>query len=326
MNDRAIAILDNYELQILRTWKGRGSILCETNQGIKILKEYNGSKNKIAFLKQLLDKTRENGFSEIEGIQLNKEGEPFCEDTDRTVYIVKDYFEGRECNIKEETECIAAVKTLAKLHLAMTLPEMKEDIYLYQLPIVHEFDKRNKELRKVRKYLKEKGQKTEFELYLQQNYDFFFDRALETAEELNQYPVQKWMQQLKENGTFCHGDYQYHNILFHGEQVNIINFEKNAIDDPIRDLYLFVRKLMEKNNWDIQLGKTLIEEYSKERSISVEELIQLVYRFKYPEKFWKIVNFYYNNTKSWIPLRNKEKLEKILYQEKAKDEFIESIT
>lgn len=326
MNDRAVSILDNYELQILRTWKGRGAILCETNQGIKILKEYHGIKEKLYFLKKLLDSTRDNQFSNIEGIVLNKEGEPFFTDTDHTTYIVKDYFEGRECNIREESECETAVKTLARLHRSMTLPEQAQDSNVVALPLVHEFEKRNKELRRVRKYLKEKGQKTEFELYLQHNFDYFFEKALETAEELNTYPVMKWLQQLKENGTFCHGDYQYHNILFHGETVNIFNLEKSTLDDSVRDLYLFARKLLEKNNWDIELGKRLLDEYNKERTITIEEQIQLIYRFRYPEKFWKIVNFYYNNTKSWIPLRNKEKLEKILYQEKAKDEFIDNLT
>lgn len=326
MSDRAIAILENYELQIFRTWKGRGAILCETDQGTKIVKEFYGSKERLYFNKNLLNRIRENEFRAVEDIVLTKEGEPYFEDTDRTIYVVKDYFEGRECNIKEETECITTLKKLAALHYAMTLPDMAEKVALNELPLVYEFEKRNKELRRVRRYLKEKGQKTEFELFLQKNYDFFYNKALETAEDLKQYPVSKWMQQLKEDGTFCHGDYQHHNILFFKEEANIINFEKSALDSPVRDLYLFTRKLMEKNGWDVALGSKMIYEYNKERPISLEEKIQLIYRFRYPEKFWKIVNFYYNNTKSFIPFRNKEKLEKILDQEKAKNEFIERIT
>ena len=326
MNDRAVTILDNYDLQIIRTWKGRSAILCETDQGIKIVKEYNGSKERLYFQKRFLDRISEKNSTVVEKILLNKEGEPFCEDIDRTVYIVKDYFDGRECSMKDEGECLTAVRTLAGLHLDMTLPELAEEISFNRFPLVYEFEKRNKELRKVRRYLKGKGQKTEFERYLQKNYDFFYEKALETADELNQYPIQKWMRELKEDGTFCHGDYQYHNVLFHGEQVSIINFEKAALEDPVRDLYLFTRKLMEKNNWDIRMGLAMLNEYDRIRSISVGEHIQLIYRFRYPEKFWKIVNFYYNNTKAFIPLRNKEKLEKVLLQENAKDEFIENIT
>lgn len=325
MKDRAVSILDNYEFQILRTWKGRGAILCETNQGIKILKEYNGAKDKIRMQYNILLKVKENGYTNIEEIILNKEGEPFCVDMDSVTYIVKNYFEGRECNIKDEKECFTAVRKLALLHNAMTLPEIAAEMTLTELPIVYEFDKRNKELRKVRRYLKEKSQKTDFELFLLKNYDFFYNRAIETTEELKKYPLDKWMHQLLKSGTFSHGDYQYHNILFHGDTVNIVNFEKYALDDPIRDLYLFTRKLLEKNGWDIELGKELINEYSKERELTIEDRIQFIYRFLYPEKFWKIVNYYYNSTKSWIPLRNREKLEKIINQEEVKDLFVETV-
>ena len=41
---------------------------------------------------------------------------------------------------------------------------------------------------------------------------------------------------------------------------------------------------------------------------SNNNLTELYYRLAYPEKFWKIVNFYYNSRKVWIPEKNSEKL------------------
>lgn len=43
------------------------------------------------------------------------------------------------------------------------------------------------------------------------------------------------------------------------------------------------------------------------------------------EKFWKIVNFYYNNGKAWIPGRNREKLENLLKQEAEKKNFMNNV-
>lgn len=326
MNDRAVNILDNYELQILRTWKGRGAILCETDQGIRILKEYTGSKEKLILEQILLQRIRENGFSHIEEILSDKEGKPYYSDDERTTYFVKSYFEGRECNIKDQQECRIAVRTLANLHRAMICPDLAAQMNLNCLPIQYEFEKRNKELHRVRKFLKEKSQKTEFELFLQKNYDYFYEKAIQTTEELSKYPLQKWLEDLHEEGSFCHGDFQYHNLLFSGDgTVSVINFEKATLDSPVRDLYLFMRKLLEKNSWNSTLGAELLEEYEKERMLTVNDRIQLLYRFLYPEKFWKIVNFYYNSTKSWIPLRYKEKLEKIIEQEDNREYFIEQV-
>ena len=38
----------------------------------------------------------------------------------------------------------------------------------------------------------------------------------------------------------------------------------------------------------------------------------------------KLVNFYYNSGKAWIPGRNLEKLEKLLAQEEEKVKFLEN--
>ena len=43
ISDRTAAILEQYDIRVLRLLKGRGAVLCETQEGIKILKEYKGS-------------------------------------------------------------------------------------------------------------------------------------------------------------------------------------------------------------------------------------------------------------------------------------------
>jgi len=125
--------------------------------------------------------------------------------------------------------------------------------------------------------------------------------------------------------AFCHGDYQYHNILQGMNGWFVVNFEKCLCDDPVRDLYLLLRKLLEKSNWSVALGEELLAAYEKERSISAKSWIDLYYRLAYPEKFWKIVNFYYNSGKAWIPGKNQEKLERVIAQEKEKQRFLDEI-
>ena len=68
----------------------------------------------------------------------------------------------------------------------------------------------------------------------------------------------------------------------------------------------------------------MLTAYGEERPLSEGDYDQLYYRLRYPEKFWKIVNFYYNSGKAWIPDRNMEKLEKLLAQEPEKNKFLEN--
>lgn len=42
----------------------------------------------------------------------------------------------------------------------------------------------------------------------------------------------------------------------------------------------------------------------------------------YPEKFWKIINYYYNSNKAWYSEKNEDKLKQFQKQEKNRWDFI----
>ena len=43
MNDRAVELLEQYDIEVLRIRKGRDAIICDTEKGCLILKEYTGN-------------------------------------------------------------------------------------------------------------------------------------------------------------------------------------------------------------------------------------------------------------------------------------------
>lgn len=321
MNDRAVGLLDQYDIEVQRTRKGRGAILCDTDQGCLILKEYMGNAQRVAFQGKLLEQIREDGKVGVERILADKEGNLLVKDNDGVSYVLKTWYEGRECNIYDRAECVEAVKLLAGLHNSMEKVACDT-----QLPVSSpekEYEKHNRELKKVRRFLREKGQKSWFEISLQQAFDGFLEQALDITEQWQQYSHLSKDQ--PECSSLCHGDYQYHNIIKSDGTWYIINFEKILRDNPIRDLYLLLRKLLEKSNWSIPMGTELIAAYEEVRPISAYSRIDLYYRLAYPEKFWKIVNFYYNSRKAWIPERNMEKLNKLLEQEALKQDFLDNV-
>lgn len=322
MNDRAVSVLENYDFEVIRTQKSRNSILCETDKGWVILKEYRGPLSRLELMDQLLQETAQNGFAAIEQIVKNKEGELYCKDQEQTVFIVKTWKNGRECSLKDGQECRMAMMMLAALHKAMCLPVLARQSGLRAVSLFSEYEKRNRELRKVRKFLREKGQKTVFEIFLQQNFDAFYEEALQVTEDVKAYGPFLDTGECDAEGTFCHGDYQHHNLVC-ADGGMILNFEKFSLDCQMRDLYLFLRKLLEKTNWSVPLARGLLDVYAREKELSASDMLQLYYRFAYPEKFWKITNFYFNSQKSWIPGKNMEKLEKILAQKGAKKAFLE---
>lgn len=325
VNDRAVSLLEQYDIEVIRTKKGRGAILCECTEGLFVMKEFTGSKEKAEILDRLLSQIQKADGVMVETILRNREGELLTTDQDGISYIVKTWFEGRECNVKNHVECEKAVRTLAHLHDAMTFsePEMLKGLPVFSLKA--EYERHNRELKRVRRFLKEKSQKSEFEIFLNQNFDYFLNQGRQILEDWNSYAYLEKEEDIRRQATLCHGDFQYHNIIVTDGDMSVINFEKYILDQPVRDLYLFMRKILEKSNWAQEVGERLLNAYDKVRPLSAADRITLYYRFAYPEKFWKIVNFYYNSGKAWIPGKNMEKLEKVLQQEQEKQKFLEQV-
>ena len=124
-----------------------------------------------------------------------------------------------------------------------------------------------------------------------------------------------------EEGQICHGEYIHHNLLVAGGHMTVINFEKFSVNVQMNDLYLFMRKVLEKQNYDARLGRKMLKTYSEVRPLREEEREYLGIRLLYPEKFWKLANYYYNTNKAWIPGKHMEKLEKFLAQREKRVSF-----
>lgn len=322
MNDRAVSVLDNYEFNVLRTYKGRGAIICETERGLKVLREYRGTEDRIARIDEVLRKVRESSGFLLDVYEKNKEGSYICRDREQNCYIVKDYFEGRECVPEDIEDVSKAFAHMAKLHNAMKVPLLTENMPSEEGGLLHEIEKHNAELKRGKKFLRKRSHRSEMENFLLVNYDFFLDKALALEEELRKEDFSDFDRKNMEEGIFCHGDFQYHNIVFTLTGPAVMNFEKMQWGSGIKDFALFFRKVMEKNGWDLQWAKICAESYCKERIFYPEEKKLLLYRLSYPEKFRKIVNFYMNSKKTLVQEKSMDKLRTIIEQEALREKCI----
>ncbi len=325
MNDRVIALLENYDITVLRSWKGRGAIIFETSEGVKQIREYARPKSKLPLLAGLLNQVSEAGICSVDQYIKTKEGEYFVCDKDEITYIVKDYHDGRECDIHSKEDLVKGVTLLAKLHRVMKLPADKmpeTEFKMTPFPLSEEVAKHNRELIKAFRYLSDKGQRSEFELYLLHHFKPFLEQAKETKRLVEQEDFSSLYEESIREGAFIHGEYQYHNILYGEKDAAVVNFEKAVPDTCVKDVYYYLRKAMEKNGWDEGIFVSILEGYDKEKTLTPLEKRQIYLRLLYPEKFWKIVNFYFNSAKSWIPIKNMEKLSTLIRQEEIKQSLL----
>ena len=320
MNDRAVAVLEQYDLNVNSTRKARGAIIAETDKGIVSLWEYTGKTERLLLCKAVCDRMEESGFCGIDNLIPNKEEGLFVTDTDGKNYVVKKYVEGRECDVTDGRESRYIIGEIAKLHRIMEFGEIQG-----AEPSIRDFSKREAELNRVRSFIRKQSKKGEFELSFLKEYSYFENLAKEAADLLDESCLARLSNMVKERGMYCHGECNQHNILISGKKIAATHFEKCCMDIQIRDLYLFLRKILEKNNWSVSLGLSILAEYEKNKPLNMDEKRYLYARLLYPERYWKIANAYLNKRKSLPPRRQLEKLDALMVIEAERIEFLRNL-
>ena len=352
MDDKIEEILAQYPVQIESRKRIRGAILLETREGQYLLREYNGSASRLEREERIKESLMSHGYRKVDKALANKQGELLTRDGSGNIWLMKRWFAGRECDLKDAKQVCRAMSHLAMLHLWMS--EQQEDIRTQQTENAEEltssgretdlggeelqaaevtaftpidfFGRRNRELKRVHTYIRKKRRKNEMELALLDAFAHYYEQGceaeqLETAEHNYDY----LQREAAEQGKLMHGSYNYHNLLFQGREVVTSNFENAKVGIQIMDLYGFLRKTMEKNGWKPDLGRRMIASYEEKRPLSEEERHLLYTLLLYPEKYWKQCNFYYNGKKSWMSSKSYEKLLRIRGQEEGRIQFLEMI-
>lgn len=151
MKDYGISVLTQYQMEVFGTHKVRGAILCDTDKGLLLLKETRMEESRICALAKIYEQLNADGFECVDTPLLNKEDVYVSKAEDGTGYILKKWFQGRECDVRRENELIAGAENLARIHLCMRLAgEENGSAGREENPVIKEYARHNRELRKVR--------------------------------------------------------------------------------------------------------------------------------------------------------------------------------
>ncbi len=323
ISDRYEEVLKQYELQVNGVRKGRGAWICETDQGMKSLREYQGTIKRLEFEDQVISRLKEETGLAADQYIRNQEGRLLTTAEDGTGFILKDWYGDRECSLKDGKEVCQAVGAIALLHKSLReIPFQEEWAMGSTLPslAVQDMERHNRELKRARTYIRGKRKKSDFELCVMQSFQPFFEQAEEAAEGISGL----W-ESGKEPRFLCHGDLDHHHVLIGDSYVAVVEYNRLHMGLQMEDLYRFIRKAMEKHNWSLALGMDMLEAYEAVLPLKEKERRCLYYLFLYPEKYWKQINYYFNANKAWIPARNMDKIVSLQEQEKVRKEFLQKL-
>lgn len=329
MDEKALEVLEQYDLKVRRTWKGRGVYFCDTSEGLYLLKEHRGSEEKLEKIGLLLASLEEIDFFKTDLPVRSREGNFLVKDSEETSYLLKEWHEGRECDPRSELDVCRSMEGLAIFHTAAKelweFSDSLEKTKYEGTDLETEMEKRTRELKKVQSFIRKKQKKNAFEdCYLE-----VIPKFLTEAERITEKMCESGYEELRKEailrGCICHGDYMQHNVLFDRSKMIMTNFEHAHLDLQCTDVALFLRKIMEKQGWRITSGEKFLRSYEIVRPLEEREKKILGLILAYPEKLWKLANHYYHTSKVWICAKDLEKLKTFAAQQKEREKFVKRV-
>lgn len=327
MREYELEVLERYDVEVKSTRKIRGAFFCDTNEGTMLLKETTVSQKRAPLLYLVLSRLETEEHMKVDTPVFTRDGELVSAARDGTRYMMKKWYTGRECDIKRESEILEAARALAILHIKMQRLEEKEiftgtGIGQRRSPL-EELGRHNRELKKVRSFIRNRVGKNEFEYLFLESFEKMFGLAQRVVTRMEDSGCLRLYEKSAAECTLAHGNYNYHNVLMCRDGAAVTNFEHMYVDIRVHDLYYFLRKAMEKHHWKQKLGAEIIEAYESVRPLEECEREYIGLYLAYPEKFWKTASSYYHSNKAWLPEKNVEKLRLAVRQAEEKYEFLE---
>lgn len=317
-------VLEQYSLTIKQMYKFGGALYLETEQGFFMLRQRPVKEGRAVFEEKIKALIVENGFENVDKAVKNNEEKYVTEGNYGETYILRKWYKGDECELTDSTSVLKAVEALGRIHRTMWGLEVEEKVPYVAQTVAEKFSRRTGEMRRIITYLRKQKQKNEFEAWMEKQLPVYVEQAYKADAYLNKEYDSSLLKDAITGGGLFHGGFTGHNVIM-DDEVAIVNFDKSKIGPKVHDLYHFMRKCGEKNCWDISLMDKIMDGYYRENLLDDREVNVLRAQLLYPEKFWKIVNMYYNGKKSWIPGKVEEKLTSVCGMQDKKEEFLRSI-
>ena len=119
LDDRYDEVLEKYDFSVSKMSRARGAMVLWTDKGIKLLCETHASAGRLVWENKVKNHLKENGFERIDTFVINMDQTISTLSRNGVRYLVKDWFNGRECDLCNLSEVRLAASNLARLHISL---------------------------------------------------------------------------------------------------------------------------------------------------------------------------------------------------------------
>ncbi len=290
---------EGYGLRFFGGNRIRTGYLCKTDKEIVEIRKVNIEKNHILFEHELKQHLIKKGFCHISTFLITKENLPYYV-LDKDCYVAERPLETQPLDEEEKQTFIIGAKTLSKLHKSAKGLQSKQGYFSGEKRL-EKYEKRRIELLKIKKRIEKQSSYTPLDLLIKQNFEYYIEKIEQAKELFHQAQYCDIMQKATIEKTVCHNAFKGENIQQDTNGVIFVTgFGKCSYDSTVVDLALYLRRLLKKQQCDIQTAEKMLCAYEQEMPLSKQDKILLLALLSYPEKFLSLCNEYYNKRRVCI--------------------------
>lgn len=326
MKDFSASLLEPFGLRAKRVTRAYGAFICDTNQGIVLVKQTEETEEVLRFAHGAKEHLAQHGFAGTDRYLLSLEGKIWAEQGGER-YTVRRWLRAEEADLTKAECGVQMAMLLARMHRAGAGYEADAQSMgnncCYEWP--HKIYKYNRKLQGFGKMLRKNGRYTEFDLMVLS----ILPEAQDQAAKAQAFFMSDRFTDLAQ-WTDCkrlvgHGNFSDHTVLLNGTQSMITDLESCAYMIPVVDLTGLLERTMRKTEWNVVLGLKMLEMYERWYPLRNEEKEMLWAMMLYPSRFCQICSEAYHMKRSWMPIAYKRKLEELQAQQEKRKEFLQQL-
>lgn len=306
MKKELIQIIEkNYQLIITDFSPLKKAWVIVTDQGPFFCKPFVfNDRKRLSFIDGAMRHLIKGGYDHIIPFQKTKKGDPHFSYADQ-VYSLTPFIKARQCNYDDLDELYQATQLLAGLHLASKgyrpSPQLNPQYFWGLWP--RRIKEKIQHLYTFHIQLAEKKEWDEFDHLFIKLFPYYFQQAREALEKLqaSDYLLLMYNEQL--NHTFCHHDYEYHNILITPKRdFYIIDFDYLLCDTHLHDLTSLLIRVGKRSTWDVKIRDLVFKTYHQIYPLLEKEIPVIKAMLLFPQAYWQVAFARYFEEQPW-PLK-----------------------
>lgn len=316
-------ILKEYGLEPLEAVSHRDIVRVTTSSGTYALKSAKGDRySHLVFMESALAHLRQRGFHAMAELIPTGDGRPGVR-RGSSVYYLTRWIDGQPCRFSpDQPEAIdRAAQVLAELHLAAEGLEAPEPVPPEKIRWdrwIAKGHSKSQDLTLFADELTRRGIRNSFEDLFLSAFPFFLELAAQSVASLERGPYKQVAALESSRRSFCHGDYNYSNLVEDaaGNQW-VVDFDNCAYDLRIADLVRLIRR---NSRWNLVLANRILGVYTSVRPISSAELDVLRAALIFPHEFWWVANLHFDRGQTLMHI-----LERNVRKQNEIRQFVESL-